>query len=165
MEVEKIRELVKLKHGTQKRKQGTPYYLHPFAVAQILEDAGYGIEYQIVGLFHDLLEDTDTTYEELKQISNIEIAEATRLLTKEKGYQMENYIKRIQENKLARPVKVADRIHNMEEAIYADKAFQKRYLKETKCYFISLAKGTNLEGKLENAIQLIENHLRQENLS
>ena len=63
-------EYVKEKHKGQFRKQGTPYYLHPFAVSKILKDKGFDTEYQIAGLFHDLLEDTDTSYEEIIDISN-----------------------------------------------------------------------------------------------
>ena len=63
-------EYIKLKHGNQKRKQGTPYYLHPIAVCKILKSNGFPEDYQIAGLFHDLLEDTDVSYEDLVIISN-----------------------------------------------------------------------------------------------
>lgn len=118
-------EYVKQKHSGQKRKQGTPYYLHPVAVSKILKDKGFGTEYQIAGLFHDLLEDTDTSYEEIKEISNRRIADAVLLVTKEPGYTKENYYKRIKENDMARMVKLADRMHNLSEAHFADRAFQK----------------------------------------
>ena len=36
MNLNKLEEFMKLKHGNQKRKQGTPYYLHPLAVAKML---------------------------------------------------------------------------------------------------------------------------------
>lgn len=124
-------EYVKQKHSGQKRKQGTPYYLHPVAVSKILKDKGFGTEYQIAGLFHDLLEDTDTSYEEIKEISNRHIADAVLLVTKEPGYTKENYYKRIKENDMARMVKLADRMHNLSEAHFADRAFQKKYIKET----------------------------------
>ena len=71
-------EFIRKKHGEQKRIQGTLYYLHPVAVSKILESKGFSKDYQIAGLMHDLLEDTDTTYDELLGISNIEIAEAVR---------------------------------------------------------------------------------------
>lgn len=81
-------EYIKEKHGNQKRKQGTPYYLHPVEVSNMLKEKGFSEKYQIVGLLHDILEDTETTYEEIEKITNHEIAEAVRLVTKEKGYVM-----------------------------------------------------------------------------
>lgn len=92
MDIEKLKKYTKLKHGGQKRKHGTPYYLHSFSVAQILKEKGYDINYQIAALFHDLLEDTDTTYEEILSLSNIDVADTVKLVTKEKNYNMNNYI-------------------------------------------------------------------------
>ena len=65
MNLEKAIEFIKIKHGNQKRKQGTPYYLHPLAVANMLINKGFSEEYVFAGLFHDLIEDTDTTYDEI----------------------------------------------------------------------------------------------------
>ena len=65
MDFEKAIEFIKQKHNGQKRKQGTPYYTHPVAVAELLKEKGFSLEYQIAGLFHDLLEDTDATIEEI----------------------------------------------------------------------------------------------------
>ena len=92
MNLNKLEEFMKLKHGNQKRKQGTPYYLHPLAVAKMLKEKGFSEDYQIAGLFHDLIEDTDATCEEIKNISNENVAEAVKLLTKNKGYVMAEYI-------------------------------------------------------------------------
>ena len=100
MKLDNYIEFIKEKHKGQKRIQGTPYYIHPLEVSNILDKKGFSKEYQIVGLFHDLLEDTDTTYEELVQISNKKIADTVRLLTKEKGYVMSEYINRIMKNEM-----------------------------------------------------------------
>lgn len=61
------------KHASQQRKDGTPYILHPVRVGMYLQKEGYDVRYQIVGLFHDLLEDTDATIEELSQFCDEEI--------------------------------------------------------------------------------------------
>ena len=101
MDLEKAIEFIKQKHAGQKRKQGTPYYTHPLAVANLLKEKGFSIEYQIAGLFHDLLEDTDATLQEIIELSNEKVAEAVRLVTKTDGYVMSEYIKNIKENEMA----------------------------------------------------------------
>lgn len=152
MNIEKYIEYMKEKHEGQMRKQGTPYYLHPLEVSNILKEKGFPIEYQIVGLFHDLLEDTNTTYEEIKRISNEEIAKSVELLTKKTGYVMKQYIENIKNNDIAKMVKLADRIHNLSEAHYGSKEFQNKYIKETEEWFIDLAKGTVFENDLNNVL-------------
>jgi len=148
MNFNEFKELVKTRHGNQKRKQGTPYYLHPFAVADILKEAGYGEDYQIVGLFHDLLEDTQTTYEEILSISTYEIANAVKLLTKEEDYKMDEYMSRIKLNELAKAVKLADRIHNLSEAHHASDKWIAKYVAESEEWFLELAENTLFENEL-----------------
>ena len=78
---EKAYEFAKKKHGTQKRIGGDPYITHPVAVAKILKKEGYDIEYLIVALFHDLLEDTHATEDEIRSIAGEEVLQAVKLLT------------------------------------------------------------------------------------
>ncbi len=138
-------EFIKQKHKDQKRIQGTEYYLHPLEVANILSQKGFDKKYQIVALFHDLLEDTNTTYEQILKISNKDIADAVKLLTKQPNYIMEQYIKNIKENEIAKMVKLADRMHNLSEAHFASKSFIDKYINETKKWYIDLAKETVFE--------------------
>ncbi len=160
MDLEKAIEFMKQKHSGQKRKQGTPYYTHPLTVAKLLKDKGFSEVYQIAGLFHDLIEDTDSTYEEIIALSNEEVAEAVRLVTKTDGYVMSEYIGNIKQNEMARIVKIADRIHNLSEAPNANLEFQARYIKETKDWYVDLAEGTifeeDLNKELENLIKVYE---------
>ena len=161
MDLEKAIEFIKQKHAGQKRKQGTPYYTHPIAVANLLKDKGFPIEFQLAGLFHDLIEDTDATYEDIIALSNKEVAEAVRLVTKTDGYVMSEYIGNIKTNEMARMVKLADRIHNLSESPNASRMFQEKYIKETKEWFFDLAKGTvfeeDLNRELNKLIQVFEN--------
>ncbi len=149
-------EFIKEKHKNQFRKHGTEYYTHPLSVANILKDKGFDENYQITGLFHDLLEDTDTTYDELVSISNKNIADAVVLVTKEKGYNMDDYINRIKNNHMAYMVKLADRFHNLSEAHLADKKFQDKYIKETEEYYIDLAKGTVFEKDINEVLDKLK---------
>ena len=146
-------DYIKEKHKGQYRKQGTEYYMHPVAVAKILRERGFDRDYQVAGLFHDLLEDTDTTYDELVKISNEDIAKAVVLVTKEKNYNMKDYIKRIKNNDMAHAVKLADRLHNLTEAIYADEGFKEKYIKETEDYYLDLAKNTIFEFDIASALE------------
>lgn len=151
MNLERIKEFVKAKHIGQTRKQGTPYYLHPFAVQEILAQKGYSEEYQVAGLCHDLLEDTNATEQEILEPTNPDVLDAVKRVTKEKGYLMGEYIARIAENPIAKAVKLADRLHNLQEAVLASKEFQIRYEKETKQWYLDLAKGTCLEEEIQKA--------------
>lgn len=160
MELKDAIEFIKKKHAGQKRKQGTPYYTHPIAVAELLKGKGFPIEYQLAGLFHDLIEDTDATYEEIIRLSNEDVAEAVRLVSKTKGYVMSEYIENIKLNDMARMVKLADRVHNLSESASTSRKFQKKYIDETKKWFLDLAKGTvfedDLSFQLNNLIQIYE---------
>lgn len=159
MNLEEAINFVKEKHAGQKRKQGTPYYTHPLAVYNFLKERGYNNDYLFVALFHDLIEDTNTTYNDILKLSNKKIADSVLLLTKQNGYIMEEYISNIKKNEIARIVKIADRIHNLQEAIFADYSFQERYIKETEKYFLYLAQSTNLEEDLNIALNNLKRHI------
>ena len=80
------------KHKGQYRIGGQPYISHPLAVAEALKKEGYDTDYQITGLFHDLLEDTDAREEEIEEIGGSQVLDAVRRLTKTEGYVMADYI-------------------------------------------------------------------------
>lgn len=162
MKLDNYIEFIKEKHKGQTRIQGTPYYMHPLEVSNILHEKGFPIEYQIAGLFHDLLEDTNATYEELVKISNKEIVDAVKLVTKEKEYVMSEYIDRIMKNDMARMVKLADRLHNLSETHLASKRFKERYIKETEKWFIDLAAGTVFEENIKNTLDNLKQELHEE---
>lgn len=120
------------KHAGQTRKDGTEYIHHPVRVAKMIREAGYGINYQIAGLFHDLLEDTDIAEEEIL-FFGADVLEAVKLVSKNYCKNPQTYIEQILENHMAKVVKNADRIDNLTEACDSeDTAFQKRYLKDSK---------------------------------
>jgi guanosine-3',5'-bis(diphosphate) 3'-pyrophosphohydrolase len=119
------------KHEGQNRIGGLPYITHPVAVARMLREQGYGIDYQITGLFHDLLEDTDADIAEITALGGKDVAEAVKLLTKKDGYIMAEYVAGIQENPMAMAVKAADRLHNLQCAVMADQGFRRRYILES----------------------------------
>lgn len=119
------------KHEGQYRIGGLPYITHPIEVAAILNEKGYDTDYQIAGLFHDLLEDTDATESEIEKLGGKAVLKAVKLVTKTKGYVMEDYISAIKQNPMARAVKAADRLHNLRCAVVADADFKRRYILES----------------------------------
>lgn len=143
------------KHSGQKRKDGSPYILHPIKVALQLKEAGYNETYQIAGLFHDLLEDTDAAEEEISEYGE-EILEAVKLVTKNDCKDNPDfYIDRILKNQIAAAIKNADRIDNLRDACKCnDLAFMQKYLSNSSIYY----KGRFSE-ELDNCIQELENEV------
>lgn len=127
------------KHKGQKRIGGDDYITHPIAVCEIVKNQGYGEDYQITALFHDLLEDTDTTEEEILKYGNQEILTAVQLLTKKKGYDMAGYVGAIKNNKIAFIVKAADRLHNLQCALVTSTEFKRKYILETVDWYLDFS--------------------------
>ena len=136
---EKALAFATLKHEGQTRKEGIPYITHPMAVAQMLVQQRYSEEYQLAGLFHDLLEDTDATEGEIIALAGENVLEAVKLVTKTKGYNMADYMAKILENPMAKAVKIADRLHNLRCAVNANEAFRRRYIMESIEWYVSLS--------------------------
>ena len=126
-------EFAKAKHKGQKRIGGDDYITHPIAVSEIVKNQGFDEICQITALFHDLLEDTDATEEEILKYGNSKILEAVNLLTKKKGYDMAEYINAIKQNPIAFAVKAADRLHNLQCAVITDEEFKTIYDKAESC--------------------------------
>ena len=113
-------ELCHKLHTGQVDKCDQPYWIHPFTVA-MRGFTGYGdvksISYAIVGLLHDIPEDTGMAVEALAQLIELtdeEIA-AIKLLTRQNGVSYTEYIDSIMEseNEIAINVKIEDLLHNM----------------------------------------------------
>ncbi|MBE6547595.1 MAG: bifunctional (p)ppGpp synthetase/guanosine-3',5'-bis(diphosphate) 3'-pyrophosphohydrolase [Ruminococcaceae bacterium] len=126
------------KHKGQTRIGGDAYITHPIAVAQLVEDWGYGKNYVLTALFHDLLEDTDATEKEIKKIGGKKVLSAVKLLTKSKPYVMSEYVEQIKNNNISRVVKAADRLHNIRCAKVTDEKFKRRYILETYDWYTDL---------------------------
>ena len=86
------------------------------AVAELLKRYGYDIDYQVAGVLHDVLEDTDATDEEVKAFGK-DVYEAVKLVTRPKGADEAEYVKNILGNRMAAAVKNADKVHNMFDII------------------------------------------------
>ena len=98
-------------HGDSLDKGGMPYIFHPFYLAEQMYDE----DSVITALLHDVIEDTCVTFDDLKSEGfSQNILDALESITKEKGEDYFDYIKRVSQNDTAKKVKIADLVHNME---------------------------------------------------
>jgi GTP diphosphokinase / guanosine-3',5'-bis(diphosphate) 3'-diphosphatase len=115
-----------LKHKDQRRKDASasPYINHPIAVASILREEGDICDPNVIAaaLLHDTIEDTETSYDELRGQFGDEIADVVLELTDTKWLE-KNSRKRLQISKAgnaseaAKLVKLADKICNLRDII------------------------------------------------
>ena len=97
-------------HEGQVDKANSPYILHPLRVMLNVPT----IEHKIVAVLHDILEDTETTIEDLYQFGFQEhIIDAIVALTKKQGETRLEAAQRARQNPIARVVKLADINDNM----------------------------------------------------
>ena len=117
------------KHASQKRKDGSPYIIHPLAVAELVTEMGLDIDAILGALLHDCIEDTDASHEEISRLFGETVAQLVEGVTKltranfstSEQAQMENLRKMFMAmSKDIRVVliKIADRLHNMRTMQY-----------------------------------------------
>lgn len=96
-------------HKNQVDKSGMPYVFHPFHLAEQMTDE----RTTIVALLHDIVEDTDYTFDDLRDMGfENDIIEALMLMTHDKAVPYMEYVVKIKNNPIARTVKLADLRHN-----------------------------------------------------
>lgn len=137
----KAYEYAKNKHENQFRKSGEPYIIHPLNVAYILAKLGLDTQTICAALLHDVVEDTDTCYEDIEKNFGIEIAKIVEGVTKitylfksVEEKQAENYNKMfVAMEKDIRIIilKLADRLHNINTLEHLTKDRQIAISKET----------------------------------
>ena len=103
--------LVTNAHAGQYDKAGNPYILHPLKVMHYLKTTDE--ELQCIALGHDVIEDTDVTYQDLKnaEISQ-RVMDGIKALTKVPGETLDEYKQRVFANRDAMEVKLCDLRHN-----------------------------------------------------
>ena len=138
------------KHRQQKRKDGSPYIIHPLAVAEIVVEMGLDMDAILGALLHDCIEDTDASHEEIEKLFGPTVAELVEGVTKltranfssTEEAQMENLRKMFMAmSKDIRVVliKIADRLHNMRTMQYQSSAKQVIKCRETMDIYAPLA--------------------------
>lgn len=98
-------------HAGQFDRGGNPYILHPLKVMHYLKSNDE--ELQCMALLHDVIEDTKTTWKDLKEIGcTPRIIAAVKALTKMPGQSYDEYKEGVFQNEDAMKVKMADLRHN-----------------------------------------------------
>lgn len=99
-------------HHGQYDKGGYPYINHPIHLAEQMDDE-VGC---IAVLLHDVVEDTNVTFEDLEKEFPIEVIDVLKLLTHDKETDYMDYVKKIKTNEIATKVKLADLRHNYDRS-------------------------------------------------
>lgn len=162
--IKKAFEIALDAHKDQRRKSGEPYIFHPIAVAKIVaNELGLGATSIACALLHDVIEDSDYTYEDLEKIFSKKVADIVNGLTKisvmnnqNVSVQSENYRKlllTLSNDFRVILIKIADRLHNMRtlDSMQPDK--QKKIAAETVYIYVPLAHRLgfyNIKSELED---------------
>jgi len=138
------------KHKDQKRKDGSPYIIHPLAVAEVVLEMGLDMDAVLGAILHDCIEDTDASFDDIAKKfgrTTAELVEGVTKLTRAnfsstEEAQMENLRKMFMAmSKDIRVVliKIADRLHNMRTMQYQTPAKQVSKCRETMDIYAPLA--------------------------
>ena len=138
------------KHKDQKRKDGSPYIIHPLAVAEVVLEMGLDQDAILGAILHDCIEDTDASFDDIAKLfgrTTAELVEGVTKLTRAdfsstEEAQMENLRKMfLAMSKDIRVVliKIADRLHNMRTMQYQTPAKQVKKCRETMDIYAPLA--------------------------
>ena len=148
--IDKAVQYADAKHCHQKRKDGSPYIIHPLAVAEIVVEMGLDVDAILGALLHDCIEDTDASHDEIEKLFGATVAELVEGVTKltkanfstTEQAQMENLRKMFMAmSKDIRVVliKIADRLHNMRTMQYQSAPKQLIKCRETMDIYAPLA--------------------------
>lgn len=157
-------------HGEQKRASGEPFCMHPIAVAKIVITLGMDSESVAASLLHDVVEDTEATYDDIKKEFGKNVAELVDGVTKLEKIPLES-----KENEQAENIrkmfiamshdlrviiiKLADRLHNMRTIDAMPEHKQRDKARETLEIFAPIAHRLGIRGVKEELEDLSIMHL------
>src|SRR5215204_3262554 len=150
-------------HKGQVRHSGEPYLVHPLEVADQLAEMKLDVVAIAAGLLHDIVEDTQTPIERIKELFGIDIAHVVEGVTKLGAIQFSSKEERQAENfrkmLLAMVddirvilVKLADRLHNMRTLSHMSEDRQQRTAQETLDIYAPIANRLGMS-KIKNELE------------
>jgi len=132
-------------HGDQKRKSGEPYYTHPLEVAYMVSEYKLKTDVVVASILHDIIEDTEVTYEMILDNFSWRIAEIVDRLTRDRPDGSKLSVEKILSNAYKLKdnevliIKLIDRLHNMQTIGILKPEKQNIIAHETADYFIILS--------------------------
>ena len=143
-------------HKNQKRKSGEPYITHPLQVAIYLSEINLDVETIIAALLHDLIEDTEITYEDIKTKFGKEVADIVDGVTKldkikyntteeAKADAIRKMVIAMSKDIRVLILKLADRLHNIKTIEYHNDWKQEKIASETLYVYAPLAHRLGLQ--------------------
>ena len=151
-DLKRVREayaFAKEAHKNQRRKSGTPYIIHPVAVAKIAaEELRLDVNSVICAFLHDVVEDTDYTIDDITERFGEDVAFLVDVVTKKKksSYRMSKQVDNYQQlldslhfDIRALMIKIADRLHNMRTLASMSPDKQMKIAGETDYFYAPLA--------------------------
>lgn len=156
--MQKVLEFIVSKHAGQYRKHsGLPYVFHPIEVCKTLSDSGISNETLLnAALCHDILEDTDTTFNELSNLIGSEAAFIVLELTydenfhKSKDEYLASFSRKSNESLI---IKTVDRYCNIMDFKRASNPYWKKYYEKSKVIFNYYSKLDKIYIGVEKLIQ------------
>src|SRR5919112_962307 len=150
-------------HRGQVRHSGEPYLIHPLAVADCLADMKLDAVAVAAGLLHDVVEDTLTTIERIKELFGEDVAHIVEGVTKisaitfssSEERQVENFRKMLLamvDDIRVILVKLADRLHNMRTLQYMPEDRRVRTAQETLDIYAPIANRLGM-AKIKNELE------------
>ena len=107
--LERAIEIAARAHAGQADKGGAPYILHPLRVMLRVAPGAQ----QIVAVLHDVVEDSDVTFEDLEREGfSAEVVKGLRAVTKVEGESYEDFVARAARDPVGKAVKLADLMEN-----------------------------------------------------
>src|SRR5215471_887716 len=159
----KAYEFCAAEHKAQTRLSGEPYVSHPLEVANVLADMKLDVVCLAGGMLHDVVEDTPTTIERLRQEFGAEVAHIVEGLTKIRRIEFVSPEERQAENlrKMVLAmvddirvvmVKLADRLHNMRTLEHLPPQKRERIARETLDIYAPIAHRLGM-GKIRGELE------------
>src|SRR5690349_19839340 len=150
-------------HKGQVRHSGEPYLVHPLEVADLLADMKLDVVAVASGLLHDIVEDTQTPIERIKELFGTDIAHVVEGVTKlgaipfssSEERQAENFRKMLLamvDDIRVILVKLADRLHNMRTLHHLPEERRIKIAQETRDIYAPIANRLGMS-KIKNELE------------